>query len=56
MNLVWHGNWLGRETGLVGKVVWQENLIFVTLAKITIVTVVVKQITYNVKISDITIL
>ena len=48
------GNWFGRETGLAGKLVWQGNLFLVTLAKIFIIILVVKQITYNAKVSDIT--
>ena len=54
--LVWQGNWFGRETGLAGKLVWQGNWFLVTLAKTFIIILAVKQITYNAKVSDITIL
>ena len=48
--LVSQRNWFGGETGLTGK------LVLATLAKIFITILVVKQITYNAKVSDITIL
>ena len=54
--LVWQGNWFGRETGLAGKLVLQGNWFFVTLTNIFAIILMVKQITYNGKISDITIL
>ena len=50
------GNWLHRETGFAGKMALQENLFFVTLAKMFIIILVVKQITYNAKVSNIAIL
>ena len=53
---VWQGNRFGRETGLAEKPVWQGNCFLVTLAKIFIIILVVKQNTYNAKVSDITIL
>ena len=54
--LVSQGNWFCRETGFAGKLVLQGNWFLVTLAKIFIIILVVKQITYNAKVSDITIL
>ena len=45
-----------RESGLTGKVVWRGNLFLVTLAKIFVIVLMVKQITYNAKVSVITIL
>ena len=42
--------------GFAGKLVSQENLFFVTFAKIFIIILVAKQITFNAKVSDITIL
>ena len=54
--LVWQGNWFGRETGLAGKLVWQGNFFLVTLANIFVIILVVKEITYNAKVSNITIL
>ena len=48
-------NWFRRETGFAGKLV-SQNLFLVTLAKIFIIILVVKQITYNAKVSDIKIL
>ena len=54
--LVRRGNWFGGETGSAGKLVRQGNWFLVTLAKIFIIILVVKQITYNEKVSDITIL
>ena len=45
-----------NETGFAGKLAWQGNWFLVTLAKIFIIIIVVKQITYNAKVSDITIL
>ena len=54
----WLGNWFRK-----GKLVLQGetsfaggNWFLITLAKIFIIILVVKQITYNVKVSDITIL
>ena len=38
--------------GLAGKLVWPGNLFFVTLGKTFINILVVKQITYNAKVSD----
>ena len=67
--LVTQGNWLRRkagfarklvrlrtETGFAGKLVSQGNWFLVTLAKIFITILVVKGITYNAKVSDITVL
>ena len=54
--VVWQGKWFGRESGLAGKLVWQGNWFLDTLAQIFIIILVVKQITYNAKVSDITIL
>ena len=54
--LVWRGSWFGGEAGLAGKLVWRGNLFLVTLAKIFVIILVVKQITYIGKVSDITIL
>ena len=54
--LVVLANRLRRETGCAGKLVAQGNLFLVTLAKIFVIILVVKQITYNAKVSDITIL
>ena len=48
-------NWFW-ETGFAGELVSQGNWLLVTLAKIFILILVVKQITYNAKVSDITIL
>ena len=50
--LVSRGNWSRGEIGLAGKLVSQVNLFFVTLGKIFINILVVKQITYNAKVSD----
>ena len=47
--LVWRGDWFGGETGLAGRLVSQGNCFLVTLAKIFIIILVVKQITYNAK-------
>ena len=48
--------WFRMETGFGGKLVSQENWFLVTLAKTFVIKLVVKQITYNAKVSDITIL
>ena len=53
---VWRGNRFGGETGLAGKPVWRGNSFFVTLAKIFVIILVVKQLTYNAKVNDITVL
>ena len=50
------GNWCRRKTGLAGKLVSQGNWFLVTLAKIFFIILMVKQITYNAKVNDITIL
>ena len=50
------GEWFGGDSGLTGKVVWRGNLFLVTLAKIFVIVLMVKQITYNAKVSVITIL
>ena len=68
--LMSRGNWCRRETGVAGKLISQENwfpgfavtlvsqghLFLVTLAKIFVIILVEKQITYNAKVSDTTIL
>ena len=54
--LVSQGNWCRRETGVAGKLVAQGNWFFVTLANIFVIILMMKQITYNGKVSDITIL
>ena len=43
------------DIAFAGKLVSQGNLFLVTLAEIFIIILVVKQITYNAKVSDITI-
>ena len=48
-SVVWRGDWFGGETGLAGRLVSQGNCFLVTLAKIFIIILVVKQITYNAK-------
>ena len=48
-------NWFW-ENGFAGELVSQGKWLLVTLAKIFILILVVKQITYNAKVSDITIL
>ena len=45
-----------REAGFAGKLVSQGSWFLVTLAKIFVIILMVKQITYNAKVSDITIL
>ena len=50
------GNGFRRGTGFAGELVSQGNLFLVTLAKIFVIILMVKQITYNAKVSDITIL
>ena len=54
--MVLQGTWFYRETGFTGKLVLQGNLCLVNLAKIFFIILVVKQVTYNAKVSDITIL
>ena len=50
------GNWFCGEIGFVGKLVPHGNLFLVNLAKIFIMVLVVKQGTYNAKVSGITVL
>ena len=52
----WAGALVGRDTGLAGTLVSQGNFFLVTFAKIFVILLVAKQITYNVKVIDITIL
>ena len=54
--LVSQGQWLRKETGLAEKLASQGNWFLVTVAKIFITILVVKEITYNAKVSDITVL
>ena len=57
--LICQGTWFGGETGLWGNWLGGKsagNLFLVTLAKIFIITLVVKQVSFNAKVSDITIL
>ena len=52
----WVGTLVGRDMGLAGTLVSQGNFFLVTFAKIFVILLVAKQITYNVKVIDITIL
>ena len=54
--LVWRRSWFGGEAGFGGKLVSWGSWFLVTLAKIFVIILMVKQITYNAKVSDITIL
>ena len=50
--LVSQGNWFRKETGFAGKLVSQGNFFLVTLGKTFMNILVVKQSTYNAKVSD----
>ena len=50
--LVWRGGWFGGEAGLAGRLVWRGSWFFVNLGKTFINILVVKQSTYNAKVSD----
>ena len=49
-------NWFRRKTGFAEKLVSQWNWFLVALAKIFVIILAVKQITYNAKLSETTIL
>ena len=48
--------WCYRETGFAGNLVSHGNWFLVNLAKIFIIILVVKQVTYNANVTDTTIL
>ena len=50
------GHWIRGETDFAGRLALRGDWFLVTLAKIFTVILVVKQINYNAKVSDITIL
>ena len=54
--VVSRGRWFRGAGSFAGQVVSRGNWFLVTLAKIFVIILMVKQITYNAKVSDITIL